>query len=133
MIKRMNTSFTVALSVCALLMLPATSTSLLAAQDQVPQLQKRIAELQARVEYLEGLLKKCKATEQSVSVNTYGWQNKKNWRTLKVGMDKKKVKQILGEPIKVIKGIKTLWYYPNFYDGYVSFDESGKLAGWNEP
>lgn len=129
----MNMVFTVALSACALLMLPATSTSLLAGQDEVPQLQKRITELEARVEYLEGLLEKCMATEQNMSVDTYGWQNKKNWRTLKVGMDKKKVKQILGEPIKVIKGIKTLWYYPNFYDGYVSFDESGKVAGWNEP
>ncbi len=43
------------------------------------------------------------------------------------------VKSILGEPTKVIKGIQDLWYYPNIYGGYVSFDKDGKLAGWNEP
>ncbi len=48
-------------------------------------------------------------------------------------MKEDRVKGILGEPVKVIKGVKTLWYYPNFYGGYVSFDEGGKLIGWNEP
>ena len=129
----MKLMVTVAFITCALLVLPSTPRPLLAGQDQVPQLQKRIAELEDRVKYLEELLEKCMAADQNMPVDKYGWQNKKNWRNLEVGMNEGKVKAILGEPVKIIKGIKTLWYYPNFYGGYVSFDASGKLTGWNEP
>ena len=50
-----------------------------------------------------------------------------------MGMTETQVKSVLGEPTKVIDGIRTLWYYPNFYGGYVSFEKGGSLAGWREP
>jgi hypothetical protein len=43
------------------------------------------------------------------------------------------VTKILGEPVKVIKGVKTFWYYPNMYGAYVSFDEKGAVNAWKEP
>jgi hypothetical protein len=48
-------------------------------------------------------------------------------------MSEDQVRALLGEPVKEIKGVKTLWYYPSIYGGYVSFDEKGLLSGWKEP
>jgi hypothetical protein len=101
--------------------------------DDVSQLRQRVTDLEHRVQELEALLKECNDARKTGPENDLGWQNKKNWRSLEVGMNEAQVKKILGEPVKVIRGVKTLWYYPNFYGGYVSFDESGKLTGWNEP
>jgi len=50
-----------------------------------------------------------------------------------VGMKETQVTKILGEPVKVIKGVKTFWYYPNLYGSYVSFDEKGSVSAWKEP
>jgi hypothetical protein len=105
----------------------------LAEDTEVPQLRSRIAELEARINHLEALLEKCMATGRAMDSDAYGWQNKKNWRSLEIGMDEKKVMDVLGEPVKIIEGVQTLWYYPNFYGGYVSFDESRRLSGWSEP
>ena len=101
--------------------------------DEVPQLRQRVMELELKMKGLEDQLKECNEARKRQQEVDYGWQNKKNWRSLEMGMKEDRVKGILGEPVKVIKGVKTLWYYPNFYGGYVSFDEGGKLIGWNEP
>ncbi len=104
-----------------------------AQEKDIPALHSRILELEKRVMELEALLAETEETKKSTPSNLSGWQNKKNWRSLSVGMRDGDVKQILGEPSKVIQGIKTLWYYPNLYCGYVTFDEKGQLIGWNEP
>lgn len=101
--------------------------------DEVSQLRQRVIELEQKTKGLEDQLKECTEVRKRQQEADYGWQNKKNWRSLEMGMKEDRVKGILGEPVKVIKGVKTLWYYPNFYGGYVSFDEGGKLIGWNEP
>ena len=106
---------------------------LYAQQEEVPQLRQKIAELEAKIERLEALLKDCNDYRKEQPTHQYGWQNKKNWRRLKMGMTESQVKTILGEPAKTIQGIRTLWYYPNIYCGYVSFDKDGRLTGWNEP
>ena len=106
---------------------------LLANENEVLQLQQKILELENRIKNLELLLKQCDEIQKRQTNIRYGWQNKKNWRKLKIGMREPEVKKILGEPVKIIKGVKTLWYYPNIYCGYVSFDEGGTLSGWNEP
>jgi hypothetical protein len=112
----------------------ASEPSQLYAQgDEVSQLRQRVAELEQKVKELEALLEECKEAQKSSPNIDFGWQNKRNWRNLEVGMKEDRVRNILGEPVKVIKGVKTLWYYPNFYGGYVSFDENGKLTGWKEP
>ena len=104
-----------------------------AQDEEVLQLRQRVSELEAKVEELEGLLNKCMASREGAKALEYGWQNKMNWRKLEMGMSQAKVRTILGEPTKVIKGVKTLWYYPNIYGGFVSFDKTGKAVGWNEP
>jgi hypothetical protein len=114
-------------------MIASEASQLYAQGDEVSQLRQRVAELEQKVKELEALLKECNEAPKSGQNDDYGWRNKKNWRNLVVGMKEDQVRNILGEPVKVIKGVKTLWYYPNFYGGYVSFDETGKLTGWNEP
>lgn len=104
-----------------------------AQEDQAVELQKRITDLENRIRDLEKSLKECADRGKKGGPDTYGWQNKMNWRKLEPGMPQDQVEAILGEPIKIIKGYRTLWYYPNIYCGYVSFDESGRLSGWSEP
>jgi hypothetical protein len=101
-----------------------------AQEGDISKLRQKIDALEAKILKLEGLLGEC---SELGTTSEYGWQSKKNWRRLEVGMANTQVKSILGEPTKVIKGIQDLWYYPNIYGGYVSFDKDGKLAGWNEP
>ncbi|MBN1847038.1 MAG: hypothetical protein JW932_00480 [Deltaproteobacteria bacterium] len=97
------------------------------------KLKQKITELENRIEYLETLLKVYRGPSETPSDPGYGWENTKNWRKLEVGMKESQVLSILGEPIKLIKGVRTLWYYPSIYRGYVSFDEKGSLTGWMEP
>ena len=104
------------------------------AQDkEILQLRQKISELEAKIEELEGLLNECVASRKKGAADEYGWQNTMNWRKLEMGMSQSQVQSILGKPTKVIKGVKTLWYYPNIYGGFVSFDKSGNIVGWNEP
>jgi hypothetical protein len=104
-----------------------------AQENETLQLRQRVGELELKVKQLEDLLKECSEARKLEDANKYGWQNKKNWRKLSVGMKENQVKGILGDPSKVIQGVKTLWYYPNIYGGYVTFDDNGRLVGWNEP
>jgi len=116
------------------ILLECTGISCSSAQEQdIPALQSRVLQLEKRVMELESLLAQAEEARKSVPSDRTGWQNKKNWRSLSVGMQDGEVKKILGEPSKVIQGIKTLWYYPNLYCGYVTFDDKGQLIGWNEP
>ncbi|MFC1580649.1 hypothetical protein ACFL4N_07020 [Thermodesulfobacteriota bacterium] len=133
MINRFRPIFTAGTMICVLCLSTALIQPIFAEDREVPRLHDRIAELEARVKHLEALLVKSLVNDRRDKSIKYGWENKKNWRKLKIGMDEKKVKGILGEPVKIIKGTKTLWYYPNYYCGYVSFDESGQITGWNEP
>ena len=103
-----------------------------AQDDEIIRLRQRISELEKRIYDLENLLKLYNEPEK-IRTEAPGWQNKKNWRKLKDGMSKEQVQSILGEPIKTIDGVRTLWYYPNIYCGYVSFDEKGRVTGWDEP
>jgi len=104
-----------------------------APNDEISELRQKNADLEKKVKELEALLQECTEAGKDRFSEDQGYQNKKNWRSLERGMKEGQVKEILGEPLKVIKGVKTLWYYPNIYGSYVSFDENGRLTGWNEP
>ena len=104
-----------------------------AQDDETLLLQKKIDELELRIEQLETQLRESMEFREMVETGGFGWQNMMNWRKLEIGMEEDKVRSILGEPIKVIKGSRTLWYYPSIYKGFVSFDQNGNLTGWNEP
>jgi hypothetical protein len=119
--------------IAAISLTPAATSQVFAQTDEVSQLRQRVLDLEEKTKALEDQLKDCNEERKSRQEADYGWQNKKNWRNLTVGMKEEEVKGILGEPVKVIRGVKTLWYYPNFYGGYVSFSENGRLTGWNEP
>ena len=100
--------------------------------NDINALKQKITELEKRVKDLEGLLKVYSAKDGKNDTTT-GWLNKKSWRNLKKGMTQEQVKKILGEPVKAVDGFRTIWFYPNFYKSYVSFDDKGSLVGWNEP
>jgi outer membrane protein assembly factor BamE (lipoprotein component of BamABCDE complex) len=107
--------------------------SIIAQDGEILEIRKRISELEERVMKLENLLIVCKEPQSNVSSTGQAWQDKKNWRILKSGMSAEQVQAILGEPTKTIEGVRTLWYYPNIYCGYVSFDQQGRLTTWKEP
>ena len=104
-----------------------------AQQDDFSKLKKKIEVLEEKIEKLEFLLDQYNHTIENRAAGDYGWQNKKNWRRLEIGMTAAQVKKFLGEPRKVIQGIKTLWYYPSTYSGFISFDKNGNITGWHEP
>jgi hypothetical protein len=104
-----------------------------AQNDETLLLQQEIDALELRIEQLETQLRESMEFQKMVETGEFGWQNKMNWRKLEIGMPEGEVRSILGAPIKVIKGSKTLWYYPSVYRGFISFDQNGNLAGWNEP
>jgi SmpA/OmlA family protein len=104
-----------------------------AQDDELLRLHQKILDLETRIKDLENLIQIPEGPEKFQLKTGPGWQNKKNWRNLQTGMTRDQVYTLLGEPIKTINGVRTLWYYPNIYCGYVSFDEKGCLTGWNEP
>jgi hypothetical protein len=109
------------------------SSPCIAREDETAKLRQKIVELENRIKELESTLAKYQDLEKSREESGRGGQNKKNWRKLEAGMSREKVLSLLGEPIKTIEGVKTLWYYPDIFRGYVSFDDKGQLIGWQEP
>jgi hypothetical protein len=110
-----------------------TPSSGIAQDDEITKLRQKITELENRIKDMEATLAKYQEQEKILDESVYGWQNRKNWRKLETGMSTEKVLSILGEPIKTVDGVKTLWYYPDIYRGYVSFDDKGHLTEWHEP
>ena len=80
---------------------------------------------------MEGFFKTSDVAMKEQMDDEYGWQ-KKNWRRLEVGMTEDHVKTFLGKPTKTINRVRTLWYYPSIYCGYVSFAQKGHITGWSE-
>lgn len=119
--------------VCAFVLSLAWASPLFSQQEDISKLRQENAALQTKVKELEALLKQCTEERNKQFSEDQGWQSKKNWRGLEVGMKEAQVTKVLGTPFKVIKGVKTFWYYPNLYGGYVSFDEEGSVNAWKEP
>ena len=119
--------------VCGIVLSLAWVSPLFSQQEDISTLRQKNAALEAKVKELEALIKQCTEARNNQFSEDHGWQSKKNWRSLEVGMKDSQVTKILGEPVKVIKGVKTFWYYPSMYGGHVSFDDNGSVSGWKEP
>ena len=119
--------------VCGIILSFVWASPLFSQQEDIAKLRQENAALEAKVNELESRLKQCTEERNRQFSEDQGWQNKKNWRSLETGMKEAQVTKILGEPVKIIKGVKTFWYYPNLYGGYVSFDEKGAVRAWKEP
>ena len=111
----------------------SSSVAVSAENNEIDALKQKITKLENRIKDLENLLKVYQIPVEQDTDKKYGWLNKKTWRSLKKGMTEDEVKKILGEPVKAVEGYRTIWYYPSFYSGIVSFDEKGNLIGWNAP
>jgi len=64
------------------------------------------------------------------------WKDKSHWRMLQKGMSKNDVRKLLGEPLKIESGGPLEhWSYTGagILGAHVTFDENGRVWGWDEP
>ena len=88
-----------------------------------------ITELKRRVEQLE---KRVVALEERTATSPVGVGSKVAWRSLSKGMTQDDVRNILGEPSRVVAGSPFLvWFYGK---GTVQFTvHNAQVFGWSEP
>jgi hypothetical protein len=86
-------------------------------------LEKRIIELEARVEKMERLLDERFSDDR--------WKEPILWSRIRMGMSEEDIRKLLGEPARKEKAIFTTWYYHETSKdhAHVWFDE-GKVLGW---
>jgi hypothetical protein len=111
---------------------------LVLAQDlnkKVKELEQKMTWLEQRIVKLEGIILQSQNTQAKPMVASPSkWKDKASWRLLKKGMGKDEVRQILGEPPKIVANIHygDIWYYPDTQGGNVSFDKENVLTSWSE-
>ena len=101
-------------------------------QEQIIKLQEQVTELLKRVATLEPVPKQNQELSESSEPETTGdWKVRENWRALGVGMTKKQVIQLLGEP----EFVRSMPYGHNWFyqSGYTMFDHMGRLKRWSKP
>lgn len=102
--------------------------ALLIAQSAIAadDVHKRLDALERRIEKLE---------RSKAQVKTTATKDRAVWRSLKVGMTKDEIRDVLGEPGRIAAGeVLIFWYwnYPN--GGSVTFDErTGRATNISEP
>jgi hypothetical protein len=106
------------------------------AAERVRALEQEVAELAAEVERLERQLA-IQATRRGArapAARREGWREPRNWRSLRKGMSRFEVMQLLGEPGKVSTYYAfERWEYPDALGGRVNFDSSHSVVGWRPP
>jgi hypothetical protein len=122
----------------ALIVLSAVFSAPVFPQDlnkKIKELEQKIVQLEQRIVKLEGIILQYQKDQAKPVVNSpTRWKDKASWRLLKKGMGKDEVRQILGEPPKVVANIHygDIWYYPDAQGGNVSFDKDNVLTSWSE-
>ena len=107
------------------------------AQDlnrKINELEQKITQLEKRIVLLEGIILELKNNRQRpLAGHPDRWKDKVTWRLLKKGMNKDDVRQILGEPPKIVVNVYygDIWYYPDIQGGNASFDKDGMLTSWS--
>ena len=127
------------LLLCAMLLQLAPSTTRAGEEDlsaRVRALEQEVAELTTEVQRLERQLAEQRARRDATppAGRGEGWRELRNWRSLRKGMSRFEVMQLLGEPGKVSDYYSfERWEYPDALGGRVNFDSSGSVAGWRPP
>ena len=122
----------------SLIVLAVVSPTPFFAQDlnqKIIELEKKITQLEKRIVLLERIILELKKTQQKPLVGVpERWKDKAAWRLLKKGMNKDEVRQILGEPPKIVANVHygDIWLYPDMQGGNASFDKDGVLISWSE-
>ena len=128
-----------ALLLCATLLQLAPGTTQAGEEDvaaRVRALEKQVVELAAEVQRLERRLaaQRARRGETPPAARADGWRELRSWRSLRKGMSRFEVMQLLGEPGKVSDYYAfERWEYPDALGGRVNFDSSGSVAGWRPP
>ena len=93
------------------------------AQADNAALEKRMTELEARLQKLERMMDEKFADDR--------WKDPILWRRIQTGMSDTDVRKLLGKPARIEEAIFTTWYYHKSSKdhSHVWFDE-GKVLGW---
>jgi len=127
------------LLLCAMLLQLATGAARAGEEEltaRVRALEKEIVELAAELQRLERQLAAQRARRGATppAARAEGWRELRNWRSLRKGMSRFEVMQLLGEPGKVSDYYSfERWEYPDALGGRVNFDSGGSVAGWRPP
>ena len=127
------------LLLCAMLLQLAPGTTRAGEEDlaaRVRALEKQVVELAAEVQRLERQLAAQRARRGATppAARAEGWRELRNWRSLRKGMSRFEVMQLLGEPGKVSDYYSfERWEYPDALGGRVNFDSGGSVVGWRPP
>jgi hypothetical protein len=101
--------------------------------ERIRALEKQVAELTAEVQRLERQLAARRGATPPATRGE-GWRELRSWRSLRKGMSRFEVMQLLGEPGKVSDYYSfERWEYPDALGGRVNFDSSGSVVGWRPP
>jgi len=86
-------------------------------------LEKRVAELEARMRQVEALLDE--------KFSDARWKDAILWSRIRTGMSENDVRKLLGKPDRIEQTIFTTWYYhkTSIDHSHVWFDE-GRVLGW---
>ncbi len=86
-------------------------------------LEKRVAELEARMRQVEALLDEKLSDER--------WKDAILWSRIRTGMSENDVRKLLGKPARIEQAVFTTWYYhkTSIDHSHVWFDE-GQVLGW---
>ncbi len=86
-------------------------------------LEKRVADLEARLLQVEALL--------DAKFSDDRWKDPVLWSRIRAGMSENDVRKLLGKPARIEQAIFTTWYYhkTSIDHSHVWFDE-GQVLGW---
>ena len=127
------------LLLCAMLLQLAPGTTLAGEEElaaRVRALEKQVALLSAEVQRLERQLAAQRVRRGATprAARAEGWRELRNWKSLRKGMSRFEVMQLLGEPGKVSDYYSfERWEYPDALGGRVNFNSGGSVAGWRPP
>jgi len=117
------------ISIAVILSFLATFNSYAHDSDRIEQLEKEVQETKERLSILESKLR-IKNDEKELEVADDGWKSVAKWRKLSSGMSTLNVKNILGDPHRIVGAKNATWYYKN--GGVVKITD-GNVVSWSEP